>query len=81
MMAEAKKPKAKIIGADDNVFNLLGICSRALKENGFKEESEEMYKRVTTSKSYDEALSIMCEYIDSVDQYYNENDYEDNFEV
>lgn len=81
MIAEDKKPKAKIIGADSNVFNLLGICNRVLKESGFKEESEEMYKRVTTSKSYDEALSIMCEYIDPVDQYYNENDYEDNFEI
>lgn len=78
MIEENKKPKAKIIGADGNVFNLMGICSRALKENGYEEESKEMINRITSSKSYDEALSIMCEYIDPVDQYYDEkeNDYE-----
>jgi len=81
MIEENKKPKARIIGADSNVFNLLGICSRALKDNGFRNESEEMYKRVTSSKSYDEALSIMCEYIDPVDQYYNDNDYDEEYEI
>jgi len=81
MIEENKKPKARIIGADGNVFNLLAICSRALKDNGFRNESEEMYKRVTSSKSYDEALSIMCEYIDPVDQYYNDNNYDEDYEI
>ena len=40
MIEENKKPKAKIIGADGNVFNLMGICSRALKDNGYEEESK-----------------------------------------
>lgn len=81
MIEENKKPKARIIGADGNVFNLIGICSRALKDNGFRNEAEEMCKRVTSSKSYDEALSIMCEYIDPVDQYYNDNDYDEEYEI
>lgn len=54
---------APIIGADGNVFNLISICVKSLKENGFKEEAEEMKRRINLSKSYDEALSIMCEYI------------------
>lgn len=54
---------APIIGADGNVLNLISICVKSLKENGFKEEAEEMKKRINLSKSYDEALSIMCEYI------------------
>lgn len=61
---EFKKVSAPIIGADGNVFNLISICVKSLKENGFKEEAEEMKKRINSSKSYDEALSIMCEYID-----------------
>lgn len=73
-MEESKKPKAKIIGADGNVFNLMGICSKALKDNGFNEESDEMIKRITSSKSYEEALSVMCEYIDPVDQYYQDKE-------
>ena len=38
-----------------------------LKENGFRDEAEEMKKRINSSKSYDEALSIMCEYIDPIE--------------
>ena len=62
-----KKVSAPIIGADGNVFNLISICVKSLKENGFKEEAEEMKKRINLSKSYDEALSIMCEYIDHIE--------------
>ena len=46
MNKDFEKVDAKIIGADGNVFNLLGICQRALKENGYKQEAEELYKRV-----------------------------------
>ncbi len=58
---------APIIGADGNVFNLISICIKSLKENGFKDEAEEMKKRINSSKSYDETLSIMCEYIDPIE--------------
>lgn len=64
---EFKKVSAPIIGADGNVFNLISICVKSLKENGFKEEAEEMKKRINSSKSYDEALGIMCEYIDPIE--------------
>lgn len=58
---------APIIGADGNVFNLISICVKSLKEKGFKDKAEEMKKRINSSKSYDEALSIMCEYIDPIE--------------
>ena len=63
-----KKPKAAIIGANGNVFNLMGICSQALKKAGYPDKAEEMTKRITNAKSYDEAIFIMCEYIDPVNQ-------------
>lgn len=74
------KPKAAIIGADGNVFNLMGICSKALKKAGYSNESDEMLSRIQKSGSYNEALSIMCEYIQPVDQNYNsldDMDYDD----
>ena len=71
---EFKKVDAKIIGADGNVFNLIAICSKALKRNGYYKESEELVKRVTSSQSYDEALSIMCEYVNPVLDYEMEYD-------
>lgn len=58
---------APIIGEDGNVFNLISICVKSLKEKGFKDKAEEMKKRINSSKSYDEALSIMCEYIDPIE--------------
>lgn len=64
---EFKKVSAPIIGADGNVFNLISICVKHLKENGFRDEAEEMKKRINSSKSYNEALSIICEYIDPIE--------------
>jgi hypothetical protein len=57
------KPKCQLIGRDGNIFNLMGIASKALKETGQKEKADEMIKRITASKSYDEALGIIMEYV------------------
>lgn len=73
-----EKPLAPIVGADGNVFNLIGICSRALRVAGYPDKAKEMTDRITNSGSYDEALSIMCEYIEPVDQDYHKlNDYDE----
>lgn len=61
---EVKKPKAKLIGADGNIFNLIGIASRSLKRAGQNDKATEMSKRVMSSGSYDEALSIIMEYVE-----------------
>jgi hypothetical protein len=42
----------------------MGICSRALKDVGMKDESKEMCDKIMNSSSYDEALVIMMEYCD-----------------
>jgi len=75
---EINKPKAKIIGADGNVFNLIGICRRALKDASLSDKADEMTSRITSSSSYEDALSIMCEYIEPVDQ--NGYDLNDEFD-
>ena len=59
---EIKKPKAKLIGQDGNVFNLIGICSQALNKAGQKDKVKEMQERIFKSGSYDEALRIMSDY-------------------
>jgi hypothetical protein len=58
-----QKPDAPLIGADGNIFNLMGIASRTLKDNGMKSGAAEMRDRVTSSGSYDEALGIIGEYV------------------
>lgn len=63
-MSEKEKPLCPIIGANGNIFNILGIASRTLKDNGMAEEAAEMYNRVTSSGSYNEALYIITDYIE-----------------
>ena len=58
------KPKCPLIGADGNIFNLLGIASRTLRENGMREQAKEMQSRVTASGSYSEAMNILGEYVE-----------------
>ena len=56
-------PNAPLIGQDGNIFNLMGIASRTLKDSGMKEEAAEMRQRVMDSGSYDNALCIIVEYV------------------
>jgi hypothetical protein len=58
------KPKAKLLGQDGNIFNLIGIAKRVLAKDGKKIEAEEMTQKVLASGSYDEALTIIASYVD-----------------
>ena len=57
-MATVKFPEitVELIGQDGNIFNLMGIVGRALKENGKGEFVEEFYADVKSASSYDMAL-------------------------
>ncbi|MDR3344442.1 MAG: hypothetical protein LBT21_02435 [Oscillospiraceae bacterium] len=63
---EKQLPNAPIIGADGNVFSIIGIASRTLKDHGLRDEAKEMSARAFTSGSYDEALGIIMEYVNPV---------------
>lgn len=65
--AEQKKPDCKLIGEDGNIFNLIGIASRTLRQNGMAEQAVEMRDRIRASGSYDEALCIIGEYVNITD--------------
>ena len=60
------KPECKLIGKDGNIFNLIGIASKTLKQNDMKNEAAEMCQRVYQSGSYQEALVIIGEYVDII---------------
>lgn len=66
---EKKKPKCALIGQNGNIFNLMGIASRTLKQNRMEEEAEEMTNKITASaKNYNEALCIIGEYVEITDE-------------
>ena len=71
-----EKPDCKLIGEDGNIFNLMGIASRTLKQNGLKDEAKEMCSRVTSSGSYYEALNIIGEYVNIT----GDDEYTEDFE-
>ncbi len=60
------KPVCKLIGQDGNIFNLVSIASRTLKDYGLKDEAKEMQGRVFSSQNYHEALNIIGEYVEIV---------------
>ena len=57
------KPELQLVGHDGNIYAIMGSAARLLRQNGMKEESDEMFKRVTSSGSYEEALRIVSEYV------------------
>lgn len=63
MQNNSFKPECSLLGKDGNIFNLVGIASRTLKENDLGEKAREMWERVMESGSYDEALNIIGEYV------------------
>ena len=57
------KPECKLSGENGNIFHLLAVASRTLKENGLTSEADEMWQKATSSSSYEEALSIIGDYV------------------
>ena len=62
---EQQKPDCELIGRDGNIFNLIGIASRTLRQNGLQEQAEEMRSRIMDGDcpSYGAALGIIGEYV------------------
>lgn len=77
--AEKVKPDCALIGQDGNIFNLLGIASRTLKQNSMADEAKEMCCRVTSSESYCEALNIIGEYVNITDGSEQSDDIDEDF--
>lgn len=68
MQKESKQnthPKMALFGHDGNIFAILGRASRLLCENGQRDQSREMCERVYGCHSYDDALFIISEYVET----------------
>ena len=61
-----QKPKCKLIGQNGNIFNLMAIAARTLKDNNMNQQALEMQNKVLHSPSYYEALSIIKEYVEVI---------------
>jgi len=65
-LPEDQRPDAQIIGGSGNIFAVLGTASKTLKRAGYRDEAQDMQKRVMDCGSYDEALAIIQHYITPV---------------
>ena len=59
------KPKMRLLGQDGNIFGILGRASSLLRQAGQREQVAEMSDRVYASGSYNEALNIISEYVET----------------
>ena len=64
---ERFKPDCPLIGADGNIFNLMGIAKRTLINNDMTAEAKEMCSRIYDCGSYNEALNVIGEYVNITD--------------
>lgn len=74
-----QKPDCPLIGQDGNIFNLMGIASRTLRQNGRPDQAKEMCGRIHKSGDYYKALGVIGEYVNitSVDDIPEEEDFEE----
>lgn len=85
---ESAKPKCELIGQDGNIYNLMGIAARTLRENGMHKEAKEMVERIhVEANNYDQALGIIGEYVeitgpDEADEDFDEDseDFDDDYD-
>lgn len=75
-----QKPNCPLIGQDGNIFNLMGIASRTLRENGMAEEAKQMQQEITQCESYGAALNVIGRYVNitSVDE---EEDWDESIKM
>ena len=65
LLNRPKKPKMQLIGQDGNIFAIMGRASRLLKSSGQGEKAKEMRDRVMSCDSYQKALNIVSEYVET----------------
>lgn len=61
-----EKPDCPLIGADGNVFNLMGIARKTLRSAGQYAAAKEMSERVMQCGSYEDALCVIAEYVNVI---------------
>ena len=68
-VAEPQKPDCPLIGKDGNVFGLIGLAARTLRQNGLHDQAKEMSERAFGSGSYDQALGVIMDYVNITSVY------------
>jgi len=60
-----ENPKLQLLGHDGNIYAIMGSASRLLNRAGRGDDSREMIERVTSCKSYEDALITVSKYVNT----------------
>ena len=60
------KPTCKLVGADGNVYSIIGRVRRSLQGAGQEERAREFVERAFRASSYDGVLQLCLEYVEVV---------------
>jgi hypothetical protein len=63
-MTTNEKPVCQLSGTDGNVFALAGRVARALKAAGRESQVQDLWDRLVTCGSFDDALGLFTEYVE-----------------
>ncbi len=58
------KPVARLVGGDGNVFHVIGVVRRALKNAGQADRAKEFVARAYHAPGYEAVLALVHEYVD-----------------
>lgn len=67
MSSKNKKPLIKLVGEDGNIFNLLGIETKALRRAGQVDNAKLLSDKIFSCGSYDEALNLIMQFCEVQD--------------
>ena len=59
------RPQMQLEGKDGNIFVIMSRASMLLNEAGQREQIDEMFQRVSSCGSYEAALNIVSEYVET----------------
>ena len=59
------RPQMQLEGKDGNIFVIMGRASMLLNEAGQRDQIDEMFQRVSNCGSYEAALNIVSEYVET----------------
>ena len=65
VMRHTHRPKMQLLGYDGNIFAIMGRAGRLLTDCGQADKAKEMRDRVMSCDSYQKALNIVSEYVET----------------
>ena len=65
VMRHTHRPKMQLLGYDGNIFAIMGRAGRLLTVCGQADKAKEMRERVMSCDSYQKALNIISEYVET----------------